>query len=811
MEDSSDQDPVLSQCPDCAQSVDVTKLGPYSKIECPHCGASVRVRTMMGKYNITGTLGAGGMSQVFRAVDLHLNREVALKILHQSLSQDSALTAMFEREAKLTASILHPNVVKVYTVGNDQGYFFIAMELVDATSLEELIANKGALSETDVLHVAHDVTSGLKAAYGEGLIHRDIKPGNMLVTPEGTSKLVDFGLAVHQGGEDELEDLWATPFYVPPEKLDGESDTYLGDIYSLGATLYHALAGKPPFEANTSSIEELKVVKQEEVDLKSVAPGVSKPTVKLVEQMMAYRAEDRPQDYDEILKLVEEVEAKQFGIHRSGRGETTDKRTTAIILGTFSALTAVAASIYIKVQQDKVDPTPGSLGISGDERVISAGDNTNTERFLEGRKLVSEGRFAKAAPIFDRLVVETSPSPSTRMWTLYLQGLVRLFQGEEIKSRQSFSLIQAIDPSGEAGVAAVSSFMAKAAPALGDTLPVMGAEDTFRKESLEMLGLLGAGLKNWQLGEFEYGLSLMESFASAPIPSGYEWIGPLKRTIEPFRRDYGRIATLPNPTRKESDKLASQKSELEKALAQLETRGSAFQFVQRRIDRIAAIEELVEKERKFTKAAIPDRPVMKSRPKSSGKGSKGGDDSLTAAEEADRETLAAMLDSLDEYGETLLFSGAVARLQGLSLETERGQRWQADLVSGFEQADRFVGVLAAQLDKGEYEGIVRRREGVPLEAKITAADTSRFVVDLGFGPNDVEVEKFATDWMVEAAIGSLPELSIENNEDWQKVAFFALATGQFEEAQRIARQVAELNPAFEAQWKRLMNLRSPSS
>ena len=170
----------------------------------------------MGQYQITGMLGEGGMSQVFKSFDMHLGREVALKVLHQSLSRDSALTAMFEREAKLTASILHPNVVKVFTVGNEDGYFFIAMELVDATSLEQVIASTGALPEKEVLHVAHDVVAGLKAAYHEGLIHRDIKPGNMLVTGEGTSKLVDFGLAVQQGGDDESDDVWATPYYVPP-------------------------------------------------------------------------------------------------------------------------------------------------------------------------------------------------------------------------------------------------------------------------------------------------------------------------------------------------------------------------------------------------------------------------------------------------------------------------------------------------------------------------------------------------------------------------------------------------------------------
>ncbi|HRQ91183.1 MAG TPA: protein kinase, partial [Bacteroidia bacterium] len=221
MEESAEQTALLMQCPECGKSLDVAGLPPYARIECPHCAAHIRVRTSMGQYEIVGLLGEGGMSQVFRAVDRTLGREVALKVLHQSLGRDTALTAMFEREAKLTASIVHPNVVKVYSVGQDQGYFYIAMELLEAISLEHLIGNKGALSEPEVLAIALDVACGLRAAHEEQLIHRDIKPGNMLVTGDGTTKLVDFGLALQQGGEELSEDLWATPFYVPPEKLEG--------------------------------------------------------------------------------------------------------------------------------------------------------------------------------------------------------------------------------------------------------------------------------------------------------------------------------------------------------------------------------------------------------------------------------------------------------------------------------------------------------------------------------------------------------------------------------------------------------------
>ncbi|MCP5551239.1 MAG: serine/threonine protein kinase [Akkermansiaceae bacterium] len=236
-------EPVINHCPECGEAIDVSLLAPFAKVECPHCAKAVRVRTRLGNFQIVQLLGEGGMSQVFLAEDLALNRQVALKILHQDLSRDAALMALFEREAKLTASINHPNVVKVYSVGSDQDYFYIAMELVDYISLEQAIVENGMMPEREVLDIAHDVTSGLRAAFDSGLIHRDIKPGNILLTRSGSAKLVDFGLALQHGGSDEVEDLWATPFYVPPEKLDGEADDFHEDIYS-GRDLFHALAGR---------------------------------------------------------------------------------------------------------------------------------------------------------------------------------------------------------------------------------------------------------------------------------------------------------------------------------------------------------------------------------------------------------------------------------------------------------------------------------------------------------------------------------------------------------------------------------------
>jgi len=822
MDEATEERPIVNRCPECSRSLDVTGLAPFSKIECPRCGASVRVRTAMGQYDILGPLGEGGMSMVFKARDRHLGREVALKVLHQSLSRDEALTAMFEREAKLTASILHPNVVKVYTVGNDQGYFFIAMELVDATSLEQLIGRKGALPESGVLPIAHDVVRGLAAAYQEGLIHRDIKPGNMLVTEDGTTKLVDFGLAVHQGGADESEDLWATPFYVPPEKLDGEPDTYLGDIYSLGATLYHALAGRPPFETNTSSLDVLRRAKRNEVDLKSAAPGVSKNTVRLIEKMMAYRPADRPQSYEAILEQVESVEKREFGTVRSPASDGGEQRRRARAAAGGALLLIVVIAVGVMLSGDNANED-GDLGIGSKERVINAGENTNAELFLRGRDLLLQGDYARARELFDGLTGETSLSASTRMWNHFFRGTATLLMGDEPGAREAFARIAEVPADEEEkGAAEVVAFLGEAPPRFSQPLPVLDAAETFPSDSVGALGLFVSGLKNWQHGQFESGMELLNAFADASPPEDFDWMEQFRAAVKRYRRDYERLAKLPNPSRAnagENPGFADQKRRLEKALPKLETPGALPELVRSRIARVEAIGDLIAEERRAKREAERLAAAQKKKENeedASDAGEKmeedeGGTPSgFTEEELAEKRRLMELFDSLAGHAETLSFSGALAELESISLETDRARQWRGDLVHAYEQAGGFVAMLASRLDGGNYEGAIRRREGVPIDATITSADPSIFVVDLGFGPNEVEAEAFAPDWMVEAAATVLPAPTPDTLAEWEKTVFFALATGQRETARRLAANVASVSPEFGTRWERLETLLSPA-
>jgi serine/threonine protein kinase len=172
---------------------------------------------------------------------------VALKILRPELSADPNEIRRLEHEARATAAVNDPHVVQVFSSGTDHGQFYLVMELVDEGSLDDRMAERGRVGEAQVLDTGIQVARGLRAAHEKGLIHRDIKPGNILFAGEEMAKIGDFGLAVaaEQNAEAQNE-IWGTPYYVTPERLNNEPEDFRSDIYSLGATLYHAMTGRPP-------------------------------------------------------------------------------------------------------------------------------------------------------------------------------------------------------------------------------------------------------------------------------------------------------------------------------------------------------------------------------------------------------------------------------------------------------------------------------------------------------------------------------------------------------------------------------------
>ena len=182
--------------------MDVSHLAPFSNVECPVCRKHTRVKREFGPYTLLRRHAVGGMSVVFIAHDNTLDREVVVKILNEEYCSDERRIGAFEEEARITASFSHPHVVRVFTTGRAFGRFYIAMELVGGGHYEHHIRERGSIPEAELLPLAIQIADGLKAAQSAGLIHRDVKPGNILLDASGNAKIVDFGLAlVTKGGK----------------------------------------------------------------------------------------------------------------------------------------------------------------------------------------------------------------------------------------------------------------------------------------------------------------------------------------------------------------------------------------------------------------------------------------------------------------------------------------------------------------------------------------------------------------------------------------------------------------------------------
>jgi serine/threonine protein kinase len=299
-------EPTAQTCPGCGTTVDTTEAEPLSRVPCPNCGKKIRVERSFDHFSLVETLGVGGMGTVYKARDLELDRFVALKLLRKDLGGEEEHKARLQQEARIAAAVNHPFVIQVFDSGRDHGQFYVVMELVDHGSLDDLMALHPRLPEKRVLEIGIQVAKGLRAAHRRGLIHRDVKPANILFVDEHSAKIGDFGLAstgTQRWGIGGV--VWGTPEYVSPERLNNDPEDFRSDIYSLGATLFHAIAGKPPIEANTNSATALLESKQRPLDLQATAPDVSAETAEVLQRMISADPAERFSSYDDLVAELE--------------------------------------------------------------------------------------------------------------------------------------------------------------------------------------------------------------------------------------------------------------------------------------------------------------------------------------------------------------------------------------------------------------------------------------------------------------------------------------------------------------------------
>ena len=286
----------------CGAVLDAGGYEPLVRVICRHCGQKNLLQRTFGHFVPVETLGAGGMGTVYKARDTQLERFVALKLLHQDLASEANHDAQLQQEARIAASVNHPNVVQIFGLGTDHGRFYVVMELIDHGSLDDLMESQGRVPEHQVLDIGIQIARGLRAAHRKGLVHRDVKPANILFVDEQAAKIGDFGIAAFARQDPQTDRvIWGTPPYVAPERLCNQPEDVRSDIYSLGATLFHAVTGKAPIERSTNSATELYALKQHPSELRSVAPKVSAPTARVLQRMIAPDPKERFSLYDELL------------------------------------------------------------------------------------------------------------------------------------------------------------------------------------------------------------------------------------------------------------------------------------------------------------------------------------------------------------------------------------------------------------------------------------------------------------------------------------------------------------------------------
>jgi serine/threonine-protein kinase len=264
-----------------------------------------------GRYEVRRPLGHGAMAVVDLAQDSELDRPVALKRLAENLARDDDLRRRFVREAQLAARLTHPNVVRVYDVGEDEGRPFIAMEYVEGETLSELVAHRGPLPPAEAVALGIQAARALAAAHAAGLVHRDVKPHNLLLRHDGTLKLGDFGVAIGPEGTrlTLAGTVLGTAAYLAPEQARGEEVTAAADIYGLGAVLYELLAGRPP--RAVSSLGELSEPSSFLVpDVQEQASGIPPELAEIVMRCLAYEPEARPASAAAVARRLAAISAE---------------------------------------------------------------------------------------------------------------------------------------------------------------------------------------------------------------------------------------------------------------------------------------------------------------------------------------------------------------------------------------------------------------------------------------------------------------------------------------------------------------------
>lgn len=759
----------------------------------------VRVRRKFDHFMIVRQIGEGGMSRVFEAEDETLGRRVALKILNRQYSRDAARVEQFRQEALITANVNHPNVIKLYSVGYDQGYFYIAMELVNGGSLEQRIRREGTIKEEEALRIGREVAEGLRAAQQLGLIHRDVKPANILFTETGTSKVVDFGLALFvERGPDSSSEIWATPYYVAPEKIIDNREDYRSDIFSLGASIFHALTGRPPHKAESNNIQELRMIKCRRVALEDSGLRFAPRTIHVINRMVAFRPQERCANYDETveeLRLAEGLVGQGYKTRFSGRklrwlGVAAAALVVAFIVGWMVRSTGDRAAVAIT---ETVDESYEDL--NGEGVTLQAGRKTVAERFLEAREtMLEKKRFAEARQQFEKLIDSGDARQPTLNWARFNAALCCIVINRKEEAEKHLKKMTEDTGEGSSLVSdEIAGFFKNLGSLMGSNLGLGTALDKLQYDTTQepLLGYLMQGLAEWHFGDAMLGMSEMEHFSvhladvkSGPNAAALDWVQGYAAVYAVYQSDIEvarSVQDLATPQDLESCRRAL--ATVKKAREKLRNTGALKLSLTRKEE---------ELKRELVRLRMNEQRQQ------------------MAADRIQRERELSQLAEITTVLPSLVqgydYSRVVELLKDVRFESPEVQSALEGRRYLYEQGQAFLTQLFADIAQSGYQGKLQRVSGSTLEGKVTAADLTQVTVTLDRGVLTVPLDTLAPESLLEAA-QFFAEQTTDSSEYYkrqERIAVFARVTGLHNLSATVAAQLMEENRSFRSRWMKVV-------
>jgi tRNA A-37 threonylcarbamoyl transferase component Bud32 len=764
--------------------MDVSQVAPFSNVECPSCGKHTRVKREFGPYTLLRRHAIGGMSVVFIAHDNTLDREVVVKILNEEYGANENRISAFEEEARITASFSHPHVVRVFTTGRAFGRFYIAMELVGGGHFEHHIRERGSIPEGEMLPLAIQVAEGLKAAQSAGLIHRDVKPGNILLDVAGNAKIVDFGLAlVTKGGKAKAAEIWATPYYVPPETIEGMQEDFRSDIYAFGATIYHALAGKPPCDEESMDTNKLREAKRRVLPLAKMAPWVSLDTCLAVDRAMAHDPNQRFRSYNDLLSALETARQRlatgapvtPASVARHAANRRREKMS--LIVAGIMVLVAIAFGVWWVGRSQQEDPV-----VSGPSALSSASrppgkDGSDGLRagtaYREAGEALRAGDYAKAGLMFAAVRDDPGVLEPTGSWAAcqvvvcaYLDGSSEDARKEAGEAIKHLSNAVGVDDQ-------VSGELMMALDKIKGLRPVIRPGSAPAPTGAALMAALLHGLKNWEQGMPEAARPHFEAIAAVETKGADTWLEPYRSIVAGYLADLQMLEdVVPDSLPADAATCRSLADELHAVHSGLKTKGRA-RF------NIRALQLDLEKHARLLESSGPSTPGKP-------------EDRQAAVDPAD--PLAAVRSAAAECR----FADAATLLKEAGGDDAR---IAATLLLA-EAAEAFLGELENKLKSPQSVLPLELRDSTRLD-KITGTRPGGLrTIDAAGKPRDISWGELSPDSMIalHRALMKGASSELERLRRHEQAIAFDLLAGNAERAKEAGNKLASSSPAFKRRW-----------